>query len=153
MFCNRFFFLLCTHGIPWANYSVVFPEKVWQCCNAAVWYEHSIMEFLYTIEPLKGKQNSTTLWGQSWLVKSLRQKPHLHVLKKSAQHANFWHRADDFTARHSQFSTCKHIGPKCNVAPVLKVLGVPRPEVVSVRVNEVRCQKFGMLCCFFSTCK
>ena len=32
------------------------------------------MEFLYTVEPLKGKQNSTTLWGQSWLVKSLRQK-------------------------------------------------------------------------------
>ena len=83
MFFNRFFFLLCTHGIPWANYSVVFPEKVWQCCNAAVWYEHCIMEFLYTIEPLKGKQNSTTLWGQSWLVKSLRQKPHLHVQKKN----------------------------------------------------------------------
>ena len=39
---------------------------------------------------------------------------------------NFWHRADDFTARHSQFSTCKPIGPKCNVAPVLKILGVLR---------------------------
>ena len=39
---------------------------------------------------------------------------------------NFWHRADDFTTRHSQFSTCKHIGPKCNVAPVLKLLGVLR---------------------------
>ena len=39
---------------------------------------------------------------------------------------NFWHRADDFTARHSQFSTRKRIGPKCNVAPVLKILGVLR---------------------------
>ena len=39
---------------------------------------------------------------------------------------NFWHRADDFKAQHSQFSTCKGIGPKCNVAPVLKILGVPR---------------------------
>ena len=39
---------------------------------------------------------------------------------------NIWHRADDFKARHSQFSTCKRIGPKCNVAPVLKILGVPR---------------------------
>ena len=37
-----------------------------------------------------------------------------------------WHRADDFKARHSHFSTCKRIGPKCNVAPVLKILGVPR---------------------------
>ena len=36
------------------------------------------------------------------------------------------HRADDFKARHSQFSTCKRIGPTCNVAPVLKILGVPR---------------------------
>ena len=32
------------------------------------------MELLYTVEPLKGKQNSTTLWGWSWLVKSFRQK-------------------------------------------------------------------------------
>ena len=32
------------------------------------------MEVLYTVEPLKGKQNSTTLWGWSWLVKSFRQK-------------------------------------------------------------------------------
>ena len=39
-------------------------------------------------------------------------KPHLQALKKSA--------------RHSQFSTSKRIGPKCNVAPVLKILGVPR---------------------------
>ena len=39
---------------------------------------------------------------------------------------NFWGRADDFKARHSQFSTCKRIGPTCNVAPVLKILGVPR---------------------------
>ena len=26
-----------------------------------------------------------------------------------------------------KFSTCKRIGPKCNVAPVLKILVVPRP--------------------------
>ena len=32
------------------------------------------MELLYTVEPLKGKQNRTTLWGWSWLVKSFRQK-------------------------------------------------------------------------------
>ena len=46
----------------------------------------------------------------------------------SARHGtpNFWHRADDFKARHSQFSTCKRVGPKCNMAPVLKILGVPR---------------------------
>ena len=46
----------------------------------------------------------------------------------TARHAtpNFWHCADDFKARHSQFSTYKRIGPKCNVAPVLKILGVPR---------------------------
>ena len=35
---------------------------------------------------------------------------------------NFWHRADYFKAQHSQFSMCKRIGPKCNVAPVLKIL-------------------------------
>ena len=45
-------------------------------------------------------------------------KPHLHAL-------NFWHRADDFKAWHSQFSTCKRIGPTFNVAPLLKILGVP----------------------------
>ena len=46
---------------------------------------------------------------------------------------NFWHRADDFKARHSQFSTCKRIGPKCNVAPVLKILGVPRLPPAGIR--------------------
>ena len=41
---------------------------------------------------------------------------------------DFWHHADDFKAQHShsQFSTCKRIGPRCGVAPVLKILGVPR---------------------------
>ena len=39
---------------------------------------------------------------------------------------NFWHLADDFKAWHSQFLMCKLICPKCNVAPVLKLLGVPR---------------------------
>ena len=39
---------------------------------------------------------------------------------------NFWQRADDFKAQHSQFSTCKRIGPTWNVALVLKILGVPR---------------------------
>ena len=40
-------------------------------------------------------------------------KPHLHALKKSARHAKF-------------LAPCQQIGPKCNVAPVLKILGVPR---------------------------
>ena len=53
-------------------------------------------------------------------------KPHLHALKNRHGTPNFWHRADDFKARHSQFSTCKRVGPKCNVAPVPKILGVPR---------------------------
>ena len=39
---------------------------------------------------------------------------------------NFWHPADDFKARHSQLSTCRRIGPTCNVTPVLKILGVQR---------------------------
>ena len=30
------FFLLCALGTPWANYSGAFPEKVWQCRNAAM---------------------------------------------------------------------------------------------------------------------
>ena len=51
-----------------------------------------------------------------------RLKPHLHALKNWHGTPNFWHLADDFKARHSQFSTCKRIGPKCNVAPVLKIL-------------------------------
>ena len=33
-------FMNCTLTTPWANYSVVSPSKVWQCCNAAVWEEH-----------------------------------------------------------------------------------------------------------------
>ena len=45
---------------------------------------------------------------------------------KFRQHGAVRHRADDFKARHSQFSMCKRIGPKCNVALVLKILGVPR---------------------------
>ena len=53
-------------------------------------------------------------------------KPPLHALKNRHGKPNFWHRADVFKARHSQFSTCKRIGPKCNMAPVLKILGVPR---------------------------
>ena len=37
------------------------------------------------------------------------------------------------------------------MAPVLKILGVPRlpSGVVSARVNEARCQKFGVPCRFF----
>ena len=34
---------------------------------------------------------------------------------------NFEHCAGDFKARHSQFSMCKRIGPKCNVALELKI--------------------------------
>ena len=66
-------------------------------------------------------------------------KPHLHALKTRHGTPNFWHRADDFKARHSQFSTCKHVGPKCNLAPVPKILGVPR--LLSARINEAPCQK------------
>ena len=53
-------------------------------------------------------------------------KPHLHALKNRHCTPSFWHCADDLKARHSLFSTCKCIGPKCNVAPVLKISGVPR---------------------------
>ena len=82
-------------------------------------------------------------------------KPHLHALKNRHGMPNFWHRADDLKARHSLFSTCKCIGPKCNVAPVLKFQGCRdyHKEVVSAWVNKARCQKFGVLCWFFSTCK
>ena len=59
-------------------------------------------------------------------------KPHLHALKKSA--------------RHSQFSTCKGIGPKCNVAPVLKILGVPRLPPGGAKNLACRAD-------FFSACK
>ena len=45
--------------------------------------------------------------NEEW-IKQL--KPHLHALKKSAQ--------------HSQFSTFKCIGPKCSLARVLKILGL-----------------------------
>ena len=33
MFCNRFIFLLCALGTPWANYSAAFPKRVRQCHN------------------------------------------------------------------------------------------------------------------------
>ena len=56
----------------------------------------------------------------------LSLKPHLPALKYRYGTPNFWHHADNFKARHSQFLTCKCIGPKCNLAPVLKILGVPR---------------------------
>ena len=52
--------------------------------------------------------------------------PFTHTKKNQHGTPNFWHRADNFKARHSQFSTCKRIGPKCNVAPVLKILRVLR---------------------------
>lgn len=35
-------FMNCTLGTPWANDSVVSPSKVWQCCNATVWYIENI---------------------------------------------------------------------------------------------------------------
>ena len=70
-----------------------------------------------------------TFCQQLTQVESL--KPRLHALKSRHGKPNFWHCADDLKARDSQFSTCKRIGPKCNVAPVLKIL-------------EARCQKFGV---------
>ena len=67
--------------------------------------------------PPRAKRSIKRTFGKFGIIEStprfqLTLKPHLHALKKSA--------------RHSQFSTCKRIGPKCNVAPVLKILGVPR---------------------------
>ena len=56
-------------------------------------------------------------------------KPHLHALKNQHGTPNFWHRADDFKVRPSQFSTCKR--------DYLR-------EVVSARVNEARCQTFDV---------
>ena len=47
--------------------------------------------------------------NEEW-IKQL--KLHLHALKKLAQ--------------HSQLSTFKRIGPKCSLAPALKILGVTR---------------------------
>ena len=38
--------LLYALGTPWANYSAAFPEKVRQCCNAAVWQEHCKKEYI-----------------------------------------------------------------------------------------------------------
>ena len=68
---------------------------------------------------------------------------------------NFWHRADDFTARHSQFSTCKPIGPKFNVAPVLKILGVLRlPPGGSLGMGKRgTVPKIWWAVLIFSTCK
>ena len=78
-----------------------------------------------TILLVKSKSHNRTLsyYGS---CEKLFLKPHLHALKNRHGTPNFWHRADDFKARHSQFSTCKRIGPKCNMAPVLKSLGVAR---------------------------
>ena len=83
---------------------------MWNCKNVSV--------VSIVIVALKAVTKNLMMWVT---------KPHLYALKKSARHGtpNFWHRADDFKARHSQFSTCERIGPKCNVAPVLKILGVP----------------------------
>jgi len=85
----------------------------------------------------------------------IQLKPHLHALKNRHGTPNFWHRADDFKARHSQFSTCKRIGPKCNVASVLKILGVLRrpPEGSLGTGQQGTVPKFGVPCWFFSTCK
>ena len=44
--CPSFLFLLCALGSPWANYSAAFPEKVRQCCNAAVWQGHCKKEYI-----------------------------------------------------------------------------------------------------------
>ena len=76
------------------------------------------------IKELKQTLFFQTFCQQLTQVESL--KPRLHALKSRHGKPNFWHCADDLKARHSQFSTCKRIGPKCNVAPVLKILGVPR---------------------------
>ena len=46
-FCNRYFFLLCALGTPWANHRVAFPEKVRQWRNTAIPWKASSARQLY----------------------------------------------------------------------------------------------------------
>ena len=79
----------------------------------------------------------------------IKLEPHLLTLKNRHGMPNFWHHADDFKAWHSQFSTCKRIGPKCNVAPLLKFLGVPRlPPGGSLGKAKRSTCKWGLSCMF-----
>ena len=85
----------------------------------------------------------------------LSLKPHLHALKNWYGTPHFWHHANDFKARHSQFLTCKCIGPKCNLAPELKILGVPRlPHRGSLGTGKRgTVPKIWRAVLIFSTCK
>ena len=92
----------------------------------------------------------------TWFNKTSRFKPHVHALKNRHGTPNFWYRADDFKARHSQFSTCRRVSvPNVMWHQCSKFYGCRGylRELVSARVNKEQCQKFGVPCRFFSTCK
>ena len=104
---------------------------------------------------VKSKSHNRTLsyYGS---CEKLFLKPHLHALKNRHGTPNFWYRADDFKARHSQFSTCRRVSvPNVMWHQCSKFYGCRGylRELVSARVNKEQCQKFGVPCRFFSTCK
>ena len=109
----------------------------------------TLIKYLSLPENLVGLSRNNLCLEASYSTNRL--KPHLHALKNRQGAPNFWHCADDFKARHSQFSTCKRIGPTCNVAPVLKILGVPRlPPRGSLGTGKRgTVTKFGVPCRFF----
>ena len=92
--------------------------QTWQWKQRILWFTRDIFT--------SWKEANPTCKNVSNRNHKLSLKPHLHALKNRYGTPKFWHHANDFKARHSQFLTCKCIGPKCNLAPVLKILGVPR---------------------------
>ena len=58
--------------------------------------------------------------------KSYILKPHLHALKKIGTARQIFGTVLTILRHGTPTSTCKRIGPKCNMAPVLKILRVPR---------------------------
>ena len=92
----------------------------------------------------------------TWFNKTSRFKPHVHALKNRHGTPTFWYRADDFKARHSQFSTCRRVSVPNVMWHQCSKFWERRdylPKVVSARVNEAPCQKCGVPCRFFSTYK
>ena len=85
-----------------------------------------LLVFNFTTRPEVDVSKTTASVKSHGMRVVCKLKPHLHALRKRYDTPNFWHRADNFKARHSQFGSCKRIGPKCNVVPVPKILGVPR---------------------------
>ena len=119
--------IISRHIFPFFGTSRISME-----CNGEIDMIFGFQEYTEEIEKLKKDLLAAREKNGIYIAEENYQyvyfKPHLHALKKSARHGtpNFWHCAEDFKARHSQFSTCKCIGPTCNVAPVLKILGVTR---------------------------